>query len=114
MTVTAAQAAQMAAELSHVRATTVAVETYSGEGGLGPVYASSANITCYVVPVRRLVRNDQGVEVVSELTLHAAAADETKLIPESRITIGTRVSKVITAAPKNFRGVVVDVEVACS
>jgi hypothetical protein len=114
MTVSASQATQMAATLSDLRNTTVAVETRTGEGAYGPVYAASANKTCYVVPIRRLVRNANGEEEVSEMTIHAAPADETAFTPGTRLTVATRISTVITASAKNIRGLVIDVEVSCT
>jgi len=114
MTVSATQVAQMVATLADLRATTVALETYSGESAYGPIYAASVNKTCYVVPARRLVRNAEGLEVISEVTIHADPADEADFTAESRVTIATRISTVITVSAKNLRGHVVDLEVACS
>lgn len=114
MTVSTTQAAQMAAELAKLMATTVAVETYSGENGYGPSYATSANVTCYVVPTRRLVRNADGEEELSEVTIHVPPASESKFTPGSRVTIGGRVSTVIAAGLKTYCGCGVNVEVACS
>lgn len=92
----------------------VAVETYAGTTAYGPSLAASVDVTCHVMRTRRLVRNADGVEVVSEVTLHAAAADEAKFTPESRLTIGTQVSTVLAVSPKTLRGEVVYVEVAGS
>jgi len=93
-------------------ADTVAVETYSGDGAYGPIYAASVNVTCNVNAKRKLVRNAAGDEVVSEVTLQVKAADEAKFTPESRVSISTYVSTVLAVSPKAFRGQVVYVEVA--
>ena len=114
MTLSTTQAAQIAAFLADTRATTVAVETYTGAGAYGPVYATSANVTACLMNKRRMVLNSEGREVVSELTIHAAPADAAKFTPESRVTIAAKTSTVILAAPKEYRGNVVDVEVACT
>jgi hypothetical protein len=66
------------------------------------------------MPTRKLVRGAGGQEVVSEVTLHVAAADEAKFTPESRLTIGTRTSIVLAVNPKNLKGEVVYVEVSGS
>ncbi len=108
------QIAQARRAVSMSMGATIAVETYSGEGAYGPVYATSAAVTCNVDATRRLVRNANGDEVVSELTLQVAAVDEVKFTPQSRVTVGTRLSTVLAVSPKTFRAQVVYVEVACS
>jgi len=114
MTISATQVTQMCTFGGTLMGDTVAVETYSGESAYGPIYAASANVTCNIDSTRRLVRNSEGMEVVSELTLHVASADEAKFTPESRVTIATRISTVLAVSPKAFKGQVVYVEVACS
>ena len=114
MSLTASQVAQARLAVQDAMATTVAVETWTGEGAYGPVYAASANKTCNVDSTRRLVRNSDGEEVVSEFALHVAPADEAAFVPESRVTIASRVSTVLAVSPKQFRGQVVYVKVACS
>ena len=94
-------------------AETVAVQTYQGDAGRGPVYATSANVICKIHSKRRLVRNEAGEEVVSERTLYVNYADEAKFTPESRVTFSTVVSTVIAVAPKTLRGSTVVVEVNC-
>jgi hypothetical protein len=114
MSLTATQVAQARLSVAEDMGTTVAVETWTGEGSYGPVYAASVNKTCNVDSTRRLVRNANGEEVVSELTLHVAPADEAAFLPESRVTVAGRVSTVLAASPKQFKGQVVYVKVACS
>ena len=48
----------------------IAVEAYSGTGAYGPVYAAAVTVRGRVSMTRQLVRNSNGVEVVSEMTLH--------------------------------------------
>jgi hypothetical protein len=114
VSLTAAQVAQARVAVLDSMGTTVAVETYSGDSAYGPIYAASVNITCNVDTTRRLVRNSDGVEVVSERTLHVKSVDEAKFTPGSRITIASIESIVIAVSPKAFKGQVVYVQVACS
>lgn len=114
MSLTATQVAQARLAVLDTMGTTVAVETWTGEGAYGPLYAASVNKTCNVDSTRRLVRNSGGEEVVSELTLQVAPADEASFVAESRVTIAGRVSTVLAASPKQFKGQVVYVKVACS
>jgi len=114
VSLTATQVAQARLAVADTMGTTVAVETWTGEGAYGPVYAAPVDKTCNVDTTRRLVRNSDGEEVVSELTLHIAPADEAAFAPESRVTIATRVSTVLGVSPKQFKGQVVYVKVACS
>jgi hypothetical protein len=109
-----AQVAQARISAEANMGTVVAVETYSGESAYGPLYGASASVTCAVDATRRLVRGADGVEVVSEFTLLVASCDEAKFTPESRVTIATRTSTVLSVSPRAFRGGTVYVEVACS
>lgn len=92
----------------------VSVETYSGDGAYGPIYAAAVTVPCKVSSTRQLVRNNVGDEVVSELTLYTDPADETKFTPESRVTFASRVSTVLATNPQARPGETVVVKVACS
>jgi len=100
----------------------VSVETYTGEGSYGPVYADPVTVKVNVDQTRRLVRNPAGDEVVSESTLavHPAPRDETTgllldavalFAPESGVTISGRLAKVIGVKPNTVRGRTVFVKV---
>jgi len=93
---------------------TVSVETYTGDGAYGPVYAPAVSVSCNIDSTRRLVRNSAGDEAVSELTLHIHPDDVSSLTPESRITASSHVSRVLAVKPQTFRGntAVVEVSVA--
>jgi hypothetical protein len=93
---------------------TVAVETWTGEGAYGPVYAAAVNVQCSVDATRRLVRNADGAEVVSEATLQVHPDDAALFVPESALTIEGRASKVITESLQRFRGQSVYAKVTCS
>jgi len=114
MSLTATQVAQTRSAVAQNMGTTVGIETKTGNGSYGPLYAASVNVTCVVSTTRRMVRNADGVEVVSERTLGVPASDEARFTPGSRVTIGTLISTVIAVSPKEYKGQVVHVEVACT
>lgn len=100
----------------------VAVETYTGEGAYGPIFAAPVTVKVNVDQTRRLVRNPAGAEVVSEATLavHPTPRNETTgatldaatlFAPESRVTISGRSAKVISMKPNTIRGRTVYVSV---
>ena len=93
---------------------TVPVETYSGQGAYGPVYAGSVAVRCNVDDTRRLVRDASGVEVLSEATLYVRPEDAALFTPESRLTIAGRASRVITVSPQVVRGYVSWLKVTCA
>lgn len=107
----------------------VTVATYTGEGAYGPVTADPITVWCNVDETRRLVRDANGDEAVSEATLHlhpqtrtVPAPDTVQVTidplavftPESPVTIRGRVSRVLAAKPHTVRGRVVMVEVTCA
>lgn len=93
---------------------TVAVETYSGEGAYGPVYAAAANVPCHIDNDERLVRSMGGDEVVSSARLTIHPANAAAFTPESRLTIQGRSSTVISTNVKTVRGSACHAEVICS
>ena len=113
MSLTAAQVAGLRWSIGDFMGDTVAVETYGGESAYGPLYAASVNVLCNVQRTRQLVRDGNGEEVLSELTLQVASEDEAKFTIESRVTIDGRASTVLLANPKTYKGQVVYVEVTC-
>jgi hypothetical protein len=112
MSLSTAQTTQIRSALVDMMGDVVAVETYGGASGQGSKYGTSANVTCNVNAKRKLVRNAAGAEVISETTLQVKPADEAKFTPQSRVTIVTKTSLVITVSPKTYKGVVVYAEVA--
>jgi len=114
VTVSASQVAQMRKDLADKMGDVVAVETFSGESAYGPIYGTSANVTCNANQTRTLVRGANGEEVLSELTLQVASTDEDKFAPETRVTFASRTSTVISVSRKTFRGLVAVVEVVCT
>jgi len=73
---------------------TVPIEPWTGTDGYGrDTYGASFNLTCFKEDHRRLVRNDQGSEVLSETTLYANRGPS---VPSrSRVTLPGRTSLVI-------------------
>jgi hypothetical protein len=105
------------------------VSTYAGEGAYGPIVADPRTVWCNVDETRRLVRDANGDEAVSEATLHlhpqtrTVPAEDTVQVtldplavftPESPVTIRGRDSRVLAAKPHTIRGKVVMVEVTCA
>lgn len=93
---------------------TIALVSYLGESGLGPVYGAAASVQCNVDATRKLVRNEAGDEVVSEVSLYVHPSDAAGFTPESRVTISGRVSTVLAVTPHTFRGQDVYTQVVCS
>lgn len=92
-------------ELADFYVHTVTVETFQGTDGYGRdsfaapvVLAPATSNGCLVESVRRLVRSKDGAEVISETTIYTYPAAATLFTPDSRVTIGTAVARVIVAA----------------
>ena len=84
---------------------TVSVETLTGSGAYGDVWADGTDLACYVADVVKMVRNSQGDEVVSSATLYADPAaypDATptagQCAPGSKVTVNGREALVLTVA----------------
>jgi hypothetical protein len=93
---------------------TVTVEPWEGSGGYGDIWGAPFTMACFVEDKRRLVRADDGSEVVSEATVYANRGPS---IPNrSRITLPSgRTPLVITVS--DFDGGTLPVpshlEIAC-
>jgi hypothetical protein len=83
---------------------TATVETLTGSGAYGDQFAemvllSPDNTTpngCFIDGKRSLVRNANGEQVVSSTTLYTPIANAGLFTPDSRVTTGGVVSRVIT------------------
>lgn len=93
----------------------VTIETYTGDGAYGPVWAAAVTVKVNVDQTRRLVRNAAGIETISEATIgsHPHPRDEATgllldatalFVPESRITIAGRVSTVLGVKMNTVQG----------
>lgn len=91
---------------------TVVFEDYEGEGAYGGVFAAPRSVRCIADAMTRLVVNDKGEQVVSQLTLRVRPGDEAA--PESQVTYGDRVSRVIAVRTRKAAGRAFCAEVVCS
>lgn len=107
----------------------VTVSTYTGEGAYGPVVGDPVEVFCNIDETRRLVRDANGDEAVSEATLilhprtrtvpsveHIQTTIDPLVVftPESPVTIRGRTTKVISCKPHTLRGTTAMVEVTCA
>ncbi len=91
----------------------VSVRTCTGEGAYGPVLAAAATVPCKASWLRQLVRDANGAEVVSELTLHVHPDDLAKFTPGSTVTCAGYATTVLTVAPESRPGETVLGRVTC-
>lgn len=83
----------------------VSVETYEGTAAYGDIYATAQPVKCFVDDARKVVRNTDGDEVVSESTIIARLADAPKLVEKSKVTLpGGRKSIVILKKDRDDGG----------
>lgn len=75
------------------------VEPYQGHGAYGPVYGAPVELVCRIEPKRRMVRNRQGQEVVSDATVFLEPGTEQTVTPESRFTWAGRTYTVLEVRP---------------
>lgn len=74
----------------------VTVETYAGSGAYGDTWEpESAPVACFIDESRRLVRDQHGSEVVSEMTVLTALGAADRFTPGSRVHVRGRVVTVI-------------------
>lgn len=73
-------------ELDEFYVHTVTVETMTGSGAYGDVYAAPVEVPCWLEPKRRLVRNKDGQEVLSTSFLSCDVAENPKFTPDSKVT----------------------------
>lgn len=74
---------------------TVTVETKTGTGAYGDVYAEPVDVDCWLEPKRRLVRNKDGQEVLSSSFLSCPVPEEPKFVPDSKVTHNGHTALVI-------------------
>lgn len=77
----------------------IQVEPYQGAGPYGPVYAEPVTVRALMDSQRRLVRDADGAEVVSETTLRVRLDVADRFPPGSRVTLpdGTTPTVITTA-----------------
>lgn len=74
----------------------VSVETYTGSGAYGDIYAAPAQAACFIDDGIHLTRDASGVEVVSSSVVYAPAGDVAMFPPGSRVTLNSRQAHVIS------------------
>ncbi|MFG3438330.1 hypothetical protein ACGF0J_13895 [Nonomuraea sp. NPDC047897] len=92
---------------------TATIEPFQGDGAYGPVFGPAFESRCLVDDERRLVRDAQGAEVVSDTTVFLPPGTT---CPEgSRVTVNGRVTTVITSFARDGGGLPTPdhVEVVC-
>lgn len=80
----------------------VLVEPFEGTGPFGPQYGDQVTERAFVDEKRRLVRDAQGAEVVSETTVYMRL--DAVCPAESRVTVNDRTTYVITASRRDGGG----------
>ena len=73
---------------------TVDVQTLTGSGAYGDVFAATVTVPAWIEEKRRLVRNTLGDQVVSEATIRTAVAHADLFSPGSLVTLHTELSNV--------------------
>ncbi|MGW6498550.1 hypothetical protein [Nonomuraea angiospora] len=75
----------------------VLIEPFEGSGPFGAEYGEQAPVRCFVEERRKLVRDAEGAEVVSETTVYMRL--DANCPPESRVTLPSgRQTFVITSS----------------
>jgi hypothetical protein len=74
-------------ELDEFFVHTASVATYQGEGSNGAVYAAPVTVQCFADDSRKLVRNSNGEQVISETTLYTSIDNVALFVEKSRVTM---------------------------
>jgi hypothetical protein len=75
---------------------TVTVATWLGTGAMGDIYAAPVTVSGFLEGKIMTVRNATGDQVVSSSQFYCSVADGAKFTPDSKVTISSRVSHVIS------------------
>jgi len=94
---------------------TVTVRPYLGRSSAGPVFGPAVPLKCMAQGKRRLVRNPQGAETLSSLTLYAAPGQAASIPPGSEVDWQGDTTTVIDATDHDDGGLGAPqhTEVAC-
>ncbi|MEU6778554.1 hypothetical protein ABZ912_05075 [Nonomuraea angiospora] len=89
------------------------IEPFEGDGAYGPIYGAAVTVKCLVDDERRLVRDAQGAETVSDTTIFFPPG--TRCPEGSRVTVNGRVTTVIASYARDGGGLPTPdhVEVVC-
>jgi len=83
----------------------VTIEAYQGQTAVGPSYAAPVTVKCKINEGRRLVRDAQGRQVISEAQLLLPLA--TVIPAESRVTLNGRTTTVLSTKAWTGNGTLV-------
>lgn len=83
---------------------TVSVATFLGTDSLGPRRADPVTKSVFINDARKMVRNRDGVEVVSETTLYGYLADIDAFTVNSDVLVNGRTAQVICAYRRDSAG----------
>lgn len=75
---------------------TVTVETWLGTGAAGDVYQVPASVAGFMEGKVKLVRDSTGQQVTAASTFYCTTVDGARFTPDSKVTSGGRVSRVIS------------------
>ena len=81
---------------------TVQVESYLGDTAVGPTWGDPVSQRARMQPRRRMVRDREGRETVSDATVYLPP--ETVIGPDDRLTWGGRTYRVMEARPHQMHG----------
>ncbi|MEQ4717914.1 hypothetical protein [Nonomuraea sp. B19D2] len=89
------------------------IEPFLGDGAYGPIFGAAVTAKCLVDDERRLVRDAQGAETVSDTTIFFPPG--TRCPEGSRVTVNGRVTTVIASYARDGGGLPTPdhVEVVC-
>jgi hypothetical protein len=94
---------------------TVTVEPYLGQTGSGPAYGTGVPVRCLITEIRKLVRNADGKEVVSERGFLCGPGEPVH--PDDRATIRGRPTIVLAVGVVETAGAMPtpdNMEVSCA
>ncbi|MEC3977902.1 hypothetical protein [Amycolatopsis sp. H20-H5] len=81
---------------------TATIEPFEGAGPAGPLFGTPVLVRCFADDQRRMIRGDNGTEVVSNTTLYCPLM--TVAPPESRVTVNGRAVSVLAAYRRDGGG----------
>lgn len=90
------------------------VRTYEGEAAVGATFADAIPVSGRWALTRQLVRNADGVEVLSELVGYVAPEAAGLFPPESQVTVFGHTGKVISVSTHARPGQPVLAKVMCT
>ncbi|MFI6317281.1 hypothetical protein ACIBG8_07170 [Nonomuraea sp. NPDC050556] len=92
---------------------TAVIKPFEGDSAYGPVYGPPVAVRCLADDERRMVRDDKGVEVVSEITIYMLPG--TRCPSGSQVTVNGRTTTVLASYTRDGGGLPTPdhVEVVC-